>query len=116
HMRQQAGGLHPYYPAMARELLCRLGDTPAESLKEVKSERGRKVCVIRSRETLYACQSACPHEGIALCDGVLDGATLTLLDHFWQWDIRSGDPLGKAESPLRIFPVEIDGDSVYIKP
>src|SRR5262245_24035912 len=101
---------------MAREFLCRLHDVPRDSLKEVKSERGRKVCVIRAGEALYACQSACPHEGVALCDGVFEGTTLTCLEHLWQWDICSGDPLGKAEHPLRVFPVETDGDAVYIKP
>jgi toluene monooxygenase system ferredoxin subunit len=100
---------------MARELLCKLTDVPADSLKEVKSERGRKVCVIRAGDAFYACQSACPHEGFALCDGVFDGTTLTCLEHFWQWDIRSGEPMGRAEASLRVFPIAVDGDAVYIE-
>ena len=101
---------------MSREFLCKLADVPADSLKEVKSERGRKVCAIRAGYTFYVCQSACPHEGHALCNGVFDGTTLTCLEHFWQWDIRSGEQMGRAEAPLRVFPVELDGDSVYLKP
>ncbi len=101
---------------MPREFLCKIGDIPEGAPKEVRSQRGRKVCVTREGTTVYACQAACPHKGIALAEAVVEGTTLTCLEHLWQWDLRSGEALGMAEETLRVFVVEVDGDSVYIKP
>jgi toluene monooxygenase system ferredoxin subunit len=100
---------------MPKTLLCRVSDVPGDGIKEVALECGRKVCVINAAGMFYACQAACPHEGFALCDGCVDGTTLTCLEHLWQWDLSSGAPLGLAESPLTTFAVEVEGESVYLK-
>jgi toluene monooxygenase system ferredoxin subunit len=100
---------------MARTLLCRIDAVPDDGLKELALDGGRKLCVIRTGGTFYACQAACPHEGAALSDGCVDGKTLTCLEHLWQWDLASGAPLGLAQSPLTTFAVEVEGESVYLK-
>jgi toluene monooxygenase system ferredoxin subunit len=100
---------------MARTLLCGVGDVPSDTLKELALEDGRKVCVINTGGRFYACQAACPHEGFALCEGCVDGTTLTCLEHLWQWDLASGAPQGLAEAPLTTFAVEVEGESVYLK-
>ena len=77
---------------------------------------GMDACVINAGDRFFACQSACPHEGFALCDGVFDGEVLTCLEHLWQWSLREGgEPRGLAEAPLAMYPVEIDADTVYLK-
>jgi toluene monooxygenase system ferredoxin subunit len=42
-------------------------------------------------------QAICPHQEVALCEGLFDGTVLTCHQHLWQWDIRSGAPMGIAE-------------------
>ena len=32
----------------------------------------------------------------------------------WQWDVRTGAPLGIAEAPLQRYRVAVEGDSVYL--
>jgi toluene monooxygenase system ferredoxin subunit len=32
----------------------------------------------------------------------------------WQWDIRTGAAIGLAEAPLETFPVQVEGDSIYV--
>lgn len=100
---------------MAGKFLCKLVDVRANSLKEVTVDDGKKVCVVNAGGEFFACQPNCPHEGIPLCAGVLDGTTLTCLEHLWQWDLRSGEPTGLAEEPLQMVDVEVDGDSLYLK-
>lgn len=100
---------------MAKTFLCKVGDVPGDGIKELALDGGRKLCIVNAGGTFYACQAACPHEGFALCDGCVDGTTLTCLEHLWQWDLRSGAPLGLAESPLTTFVVEVEGESVYLK-
>ena len=34
--------------------------------------------------------------------------------HLWQWDIRTGAPLGLAEAPLQRYPLAVEGDSLYL--
>lgn len=99
---------------MTRKYICNRGDVPANSMKECAAEGGIKVLVARSGDEYFACQAVCPHQDVALCEGLFDGAVLTCHQHLWQWDIRSGSPMGLAEAPLECYTVEVDGDSIYI--
>jgi len=75
---------------------------------------GLKVLIASSGEEYFACQATCPHQDVSLAEGLYDGSVLTCHQHLWQWDIRSGSPLGLAEMPLDCFKVEMDNDSIYI--
>ena len=100
---------------MERTAICKITDVAVDGLKQFESN-GRKVCVINAGDRFFACQAACPHEGIALCDGVFDGEVLTCLEHLWQWSLREGgEPRGLAAAPLEMYPVEVDADTVYLK-
>jgi toluene monooxygenase system ferredoxin subunit len=96
---------------MDRKPLCRTAEVPVNTIKQFD-----KVCVINAGDRFFACQAACPHEGIALCDGVFDGDVLTCLEHLWQWSLRSGgEPRGLAERPLEMYELELEGDALYLK-
>lgn len=100
---------------MARKFVCKLEDVARDTLKLVALEGDETICVINAAGDFYACQAKCPHQGVSLADGCLDGTTLICLEHLWQWDLRSGEPSGLAEEALTTFPLEIDGGSVYLK-
>jgi toluene monooxygenase system ferredoxin subunit len=34
--------------------------------------------------------------------------------HLWQWDVRTGAPLGIAEAPLQRYPLAREGDALYL--
>jgi toluene monooxygenase system ferredoxin subunit len=75
---------------------------------------GLKVLIASSGEEYFACQATCPHQDVSLAEGLYDGSVLTCHQHLWQWDIRSGSPIGLAETPLECFKVELDNDSIYV--
>lgn len=100
---------------MTRRFVCKVDEVQSDALKEVTVDADTKVCVINAGGTFFACQATCPHEGIRLCEGCVDGTTLTCLEHLWQWDLPTGDPLGLAEAPLTLFDLEIEGESIYMK-
>src|SRR5438067_12336171 len=75
--------------SMTRQLACHVTDVPPEGLRECELEDGLKVLVANSGDAYYACQATCPHQDVALCEGLYDGAVLTCHQHLWQWDIRS---------------------------
>ncbi|MGQ0546209.1 MAG: Rieske (2Fe-2S) protein [Betaproteobacteria bacterium] len=100
---------------MARKAICKTGDVPAKAIRQFEAGAGKTICVINDGERFFACQAACPHEGVALCDGVFDGEVLTCLEHLWQWSLAAGgEPRGLAERPLQMFPVEVEADVVYV--
>ena|SRR5438067_2052634 len=99
---------------MARRLVCRTADVPENGLKEVEVEGGPKLVVANAAGEFFGFQAACPHQDVPLCEGVFDGSTLTCHMHLWQWDVRTGAPLGLAEAPLQKYPLAVEGDSLYL--
>ena len=99
---------------MAKRLLCRVADVPENALRECEAEGGLKVCVANAAGEFYGFQASCPHQDVPLCEGVFDGATLTCHMHLWQWDVRSGSPMGLAEAPLQKYALSVEGDAIYL--
>jgi toluene monooxygenase system ferredoxin subunit len=99
---------------MTKKMICRMAEIPANGLKECEAEGGLKLLVANSGGEYFAVQAMCPHQDVALCEGLFDGAVLTCHQHLWQWDIRTGAPLGLAEAPLERYDVTVEGDAVYI--
>lgn len=81
---------------------------------ECAVEGGLKLLVANAGADYFAYQAMCPHQDVALCEGLYDGAVLTCHQHLWQWDIRTGAAIGLAEAPLESFPVQVEGDSIYV--
>jgi toluene monooxygenase system ferredoxin subunit len=99
---------------MAKRMVCRVADVPENSLKECEAEGGLKLVVANAGGEFVGFQAMCPHQDVPLCEGLFDGATLTCHMHLWQWDVRSGAPLGIAEAPLQRYALAREGDALYL--
>jgi toluene monooxygenase system ferredoxin subunit len=99
---------------MAKRMVCRVADVPENTLKECEAEGGLKLVVANAGGEFYGFQAQCPHQDVPLCEGLFDGSTLTCHMHLWQWDVRTGAPLGIAEAPLQRYPLARDGDALYL--
>ena len=99
---------------MSRRLACSTNDLASGALRECALDGGEKVLIARAGDEFFACQAVCPHQEVQLCDGLFDGSTLTCHQHLWQWDIRTGAPIGLAEAPLECFRTQVDGGNVYV--
>jgi toluene monooxygenase system ferredoxin subunit len=95
-------------------MVCRVADVPENTLKECELEGGLKLVVANAGGEFIGVQAICPHQEVPLCEGMFDGSTLTCHMHLWQWDVRTGTPLGIAEVPLERYPLERDGDALYL--
>ena len=89
------------------------GDVPPNAMKAF-SAAGVTVLVARSGDDFFAVQSLCPHEAVPLVLGEMAGATLTCLEHLWQFDLRTGAPLGEALEGLRTYPLKNEDGQLYI--
>jgi len=99
---------------MTKRLVCRVAEVPENGLKECEVDGGLRLVVANAGGEFFGFQAVCPHQDVPLCEGLFDGATLTCHMHLWQWDVRTGSPLGLAEAPLQRYPLAVEGDSLYL--
>jgi nitrite reductase (NADH) small subunit len=84
---------------------------------EVATVQGEMICLARSMGgELVAFQSNCPHRGVPLCHGILEGELVICLEHFWRWQVRNGEPAGGAQVALRSYRIDHQGDRVLLFP
>lgn len=103
----------PDVPAAAWKPVGPAAEVPANGMKEF-SVGGINVLIVHTGDAYVAVQALCPHETIPLEQGIHDGAVLTCLEHMWQFDIRTGAPLGEALEGLRSYPLKEEGGALYI--
>ena len=99
---------------MGKRLVCRVAEIPENGLKECEAEGGLKLVVANSGGEFFGFQAVCPHQDVPLCEGLFDGTVLTCHMHLWQWDVRTGSPLGLAEAPLQRYALAQEGDAIYL--
>jgi toluene monooxygenase system ferredoxin subunit len=99
---------------MTKRLVCRVADVPENGLRECEAEGGLRLVVANAGGEFFGFQAICPHQDVPLCEGLFDGSVLTCHMHLWQWDVRSGAPIGLAEAPLQRYPLAVQGDSLYL--
>jgi 3-phenylpropionate/trans-cinnamate dioxygenase ferredoxin subunit len=73
-----------------------------------------KVAVFNIEGNLYAIDDRCPHRGASLGEGSMDGVVLTCPLHEWEFDIRTGQCVGKPGNELKRFEVFVTGDSLLL--
>ena len=83
-------------------------------MKQFELDGGPSVLIVNADGQLYAYQAYCPHEAVRLEDGVHDGTVLTCLEHMWQFDLRTGAPLGDALEGLRGYPLKEEAGLLYV--
>ncbi len=94
--------------------VCAPAEVPDNGMKEFTLDGALKVLIVNAGGEYFAYQALCPHEAVALADGVHDGAVLTCLEHLWQFDIRTGAPLGDADTGLARYELKDEGGALHV--
>jgi len=100
-------------PAAAWRRVCRADEVPANGMKQFSVD-GTDVLVVHTGSELRAFQAICPHEAFPLETGIHDGCTLTCIEHMWQFDLKTGAPMGDATVGLKGYPVKQEGPEVHV--
>lgn len=90
---------------------------------EIPEDRGlgvvageRRVALFRIGDEVFALQNKCPHRGVPISNGQCQNGEVTCPKHDARFDIRTGKHLcGPATSDIRVYPVQLDGDDVYVE-
>ncbi len=101
---------------MGKKFLCRTDECPRNGMKTFETEGGLKILVANSGDRYYGYQAMCPHMDVALEEGFYDGAVITCHQHLWQWEVRSGTPMGQAEAPLQQYELHEEDGALYVVP
>jgi toluene monooxygenase system ferredoxin subunit len=67
---------------------------------------GRRVLLLRTETGIYAYEDRCPHLGLPLSKGTLEGQTLTCFAHHFQFDAETGAGINPRCLNLWAYPVE----------
>ncbi len=99
-------------PAWTR--VGRADEVPASGMKEFKVG-STTVLVAHTGDSYVALQALCPHEAIPLEQGIHDGCVLTCLEHMWQFDLKTGAPMGDAETGLKGYPLREERGELFVR-
>jgi len=100
-------------PEPAWKRVCGTGEVPANGMKEFAVD-GVNVLVVHAGDAFVVYQALCPHEAIPLEAGLHDGCVLTCLEHMWQFDVRTGAPMGDAQEGLKGYPLKEEHGELYV--
>ena len=93
----------------------------AASLEEVREAGrlvvaldGHTICLLAENGDVFAVDNRCPHMGFPLHRGSVADGILTCHWHHARFDLCTGGTFDQWADELRRFPVEVDGDDVYV--
>ena len=93
----------------------------AASLEELREAgrlvvalEGHTICLLAENGDVFAVDNRCPHMGFPLHRGSVADGILTCHWHHARFDLCTGGTFDQWADELRRFPVEVDGDDVYV--
>ncbi len=95
------------------ERVAKLGDLwPGE--KVGLSVRGKRVLLANIDGEVVAYENRCPHLGLPLSEGSLDGSRLICRGHLWEYDLADGIGINPASVRLVSLPVLVERDIILV--
>ena len=82
-------------------------------LRQLRLPCGR-VLLLRTEAGIFAYEDRCPHLGLPLSAGTLEGKTLTCAAHHFQFDATTGLGINPSCLRLRVYPVECAGGRIRV--
>lgn len=74
-------------------------------MRRVRLEDAR-VLLLRTDAGVFAYEDRCPHLGLPLSTGTLEGHTITCAAHHFQFDALTGQGINPSCLHLRVYPLE----------
>jgi len=75
---------------------------------------GHTLCLFATGDDVHAVDNRCPHMGFPLHRGSVADGILTCHWHHARFDLCTGGTFDQWADDLRRFPLEIDGDDIYV--
>jgi NAD(P)H-dependent nitrite reductase small subunit len=75
---------------------------------------GKLIALFKVQDAIYAIDNECPHRGGPIGEGSVKGKLVSCPWHLWAFDITSGQCLSNPYGHVRSYPVNIEGDDVWV--
>ena len=99
---------------MSWKAACPAGDVKQDKIKECTID-GVEIILVNVGEGFRAYPPVCPHmEQYLEGSGICANNVMTCDRHLWQWDMKTGEPLGPAEKPLLIYDTKEEDGQVMV--
>ncbi|MCP6697982.1 Rieske (2Fe-2S) protein [Pseudomonas donghuensis] len=99
---------------MSLRYLVPADKVPARGGRVLLEWQGRSVALFNVADTFYAIDDSCPHQGASLCGGRLDGRVIQCCAHGLRFDLASGYLLNSNQLKVASYPVERQGEQLFI--
>jgi 3-phenylpropionate/trans-cinnamate dioxygenase ferredoxin subunit len=87
---------------------------PQTGLKEIEVA-GKKICIGRYRDELFACSALCPHAGGRMANGYTDAVgNIVCPTHRYKFSLQNGRNSSGEGYFLKTYPVQIRTDAVFV--
>ena len=95
--------------------LAALSDLEVDAGHRVELSDDEAVALIRTGEAVYAVEDCCSHEEYPLSEGWVEDHQIECALHGSRFDLRTGRPdVPPAVVAVRTYPVEVQGEDVYV--
>lgn len=82
--------------------------------KAVVKLKGKQILLLKSGDSIYACNNRCPHEGFPLAEGTIsEGCILTCNWHSWRFNLEDGETLVGGDA-LRHYPYQVQDGHIWL--
>lgn len=99
---------------MSWKRVCAAGEINGNAMKKFDVD-GVAVLVANLGDGFIAFPPFCPHMEEPLEDcGIYHEGVLVCTKHLWQWNVRTGEIMVLAETPLKIYETKQEEDEIFI--
>lgn len=96
--------------------VAELSDVPEGQPKPIEMGEGCSIALFNEGGKIYATDNQCPHMGYPLTRGTIRNGILTCDWHRRSFDLDGGGCFHVECDDLRVFPVDIRGEEIWIEP
>ena len=92
---------------------ARTSEVPNFGKKAVEAG-GRNILLVNIKGEFYACDNECPHQGSPLAGGIIKDGVISCPRHGYRFNLRTGDCADAPALQLRVYPIEVRGDELFV--
>ena len=74
----------------------------------------RPIALFLDEGRYFAMDDVCPHQGMPLNDGLVEGKTVTCTWHGWRFSLEDGSWLDSPRIKVGTYPVRVVGDEIQV--
>ena len=82
--------------------------------KKVVSLSGREILLANVKGAIYAVENECPHQGSPMNAAVVKEGYISCPRHGYRFSLADGRCAEHPECTLATFPVQVDGDDIFV--